>query len=170
MRRCPSSPIRSASTPPSSCSTAWSSAASATTPASDGQGGLWTYAELLDRANRIANVLVEDLGLVPGNRVLLRAANNPMHAAAWFAVMKAGGIAVGTMPLLRARELSYVIEKAAGQIRDLRQRACRPSLRLPARRRRRLRRSLYFNSSDCTGLESRMAAQTPRLRQCRDLA
>ena len=76
-------------------------------------GGLrWTYAELLERANRIARVLVEDLGLVPGNRVLLRAPNSPMHAACWFAVMKAGGIAVGTMPLLRAKELTDIVTKA----------------------------------------------------------
>jgi len=76
-------------------------------------GGLrWTYAELLARANRIARVLVEDLGVVPGNRVLLRAPNSPMHAACWFAVMKAGGIAVGTMPLLRARELTDIVTKA----------------------------------------------------------
>jgi 2-aminobenzoate-CoA ligase len=73
----------------------------------------WTYAELDAIANRIAHVLVEDLGLVPGNRVLLRAPNNPMHAACWFAVMKAGGIAVGSMPLLRARELTDIVTKAA---------------------------------------------------------
>ena len=73
----------------------------------------WTYAELDAISSRIARVLVEDLGLVPGNRVLLRAPNNPMHAACWFAVMKAGGIAVGTMPLLRARELTDVVTKAA---------------------------------------------------------
>ena len=60
----------------------------------------WTYADLLAHANRIARVLTEDLGLVPGNRVLLRAPNSPLHAACWFAVLKAGGIAVGTMPLL----------------------------------------------------------------------
>ncbi len=72
----------------------------------------WTYAELLARANRIARVLTEDLGLVPGNRVLLRAPNSPMHAACWFAVLKAGGIAVGTMPLLRARELTDIVTKA----------------------------------------------------------
>jgi len=77
-------------------------------------GGLhWTYAELNATANRIARVLVDDLGLVPGHRVLLRAPNNPMHAACWFAVMKAGGIAVGTMPLLRARELTEIVTKAA---------------------------------------------------------
>ncbi len=72
----------------------------------------WTYADLLSQANRIANVLVTDMGLVPGNRVLLRAPNNPMMAACWFAVIKAGGIAVATMPMLRAKELVPVISKA----------------------------------------------------------
>src|SRR6202162_1782485 len=76
-------------------------------------GVRWTYAELLARANRIAQVLVDDLGLVPGNRVLLRGANSPMLAACWFAVIKAGGIAVGTMPLLRAKELTIIVGKAA---------------------------------------------------------
>jgi len=71
-----------------------------------------TYAQLLAQANRIANVLVRDMGLVPGNRVLLRGANNPMMAAAWLAVMKAGGVCVATMPLLRAKELTEVITKA----------------------------------------------------------
>ncbi len=77
-----------------------------------GHGVRWTYAELQRQANRIARVLVEDLGLVPGNRVLLRGANSPMLAACWFAVVKAGGIAVGSMPLLRARELVAIIDKA----------------------------------------------------------
>jgi 2-aminobenzoate-CoA ligase len=71
-----------------------------------------TYAELNERVNRIANVLTRDLGLVPGNRVLLRAANNPMMVAAYFAVIKAGGIVVATMPLLRAKELVYPLAKA----------------------------------------------------------
>jgi 2-aminobenzoate-CoA ligase len=75
-------------------------------------GTVWTYAELQAQANRIANVLVHDMGLVPGNRVLLRAANSPMLAACWFAVIKAGGIAVGTMPMLRAQELVQIIHKA----------------------------------------------------------
>ncbi|MEO8123652.1 MAG: AMP-binding protein [Burkholderiales bacterium] len=76
-------------------------------------GGLsWTFADVQQRANRIANVLVKDMGLVPGNRVLLRAPNNPMLVACWFAVMKAGGIAVATMPLLRAKELRKVLAKA----------------------------------------------------------
>ncbi|MCS7058260.1 MAG: AMP-binding protein [Meiothermus sp.] len=72
----------------------------------------WSYRELLEKANRIAHVLVEDMGLVPGNRVLLRAPNHPMLVAAWFAVLKAGGIAVTTMPLLRSKELTEVITKA----------------------------------------------------------
>src|SRR6188508_999075 len=71
-----------------------------------------TYTQLHERVNRIANVLTRDLGMVPGNRVLLRAANNPMMVAAYFAVIKAGGIAVATMPLLRAKELSYPLAKA----------------------------------------------------------
>jgi 2-aminobenzoate-CoA ligase len=75
-------------------------------------GGTWTYRELLEHSNRIAHVLTRDLALVPGNRVLLRGPNNPMMAACWFAVLKAGGIVVCTMPLLRARELAYLIEKA----------------------------------------------------------
>ena len=75
-------------------------------------GPAWTYAELQRQADRVAHVLVEDCGLVPGNRVLLRAANKPMLVACWFAVMKAGGIAVGTMPMLRAKELGQIIEKA----------------------------------------------------------
>lgn len=76
-------------------------------------GGRWTYSELLGRANRIAHVLVDDLGLVPGGRVLLRGRNTPMLAACWFAVLKAGGVVVCTMPLLRTRELVFTAEKAA---------------------------------------------------------
>jgi 2-aminobenzoate-CoA ligase len=71
-----------------------------------------TYAQLAERINRIANVLTRDLGLVPGNRVLLRSANNPTMIATYLAVMKAGGVTVATMPLLRAKELSYTVKKA----------------------------------------------------------
>ena len=77
-------------------------------------GPAWTYTELQRQADRIAHVLVQDMGLVPGNRVLLRAANKPMLVACWFAVMKAGGIAVATMPLLRAKELAQIVDK--GQV------------------------------------------------------
>lgn len=72
----------------------------------------WSYAELAERVNRIANVLTRDLGLVPGNRVLLRAGNTPMMVAAYLAVLKAGGVVVATMPMLRAGELAYPIRKA----------------------------------------------------------
>jgi 2-aminobenzoate-CoA ligase len=75
--------------------------------------GEWSYRELRDKANRIARVLVEDLGIVPGNRVLLRGANTPMLAACWFGVLKAGGVVVCTMALLRERELQYIAQKAA---------------------------------------------------------
>ena len=71
-----------------------------------------TYAQFAERINRIANVLVRDLGMVPGNRVLLRGPNNPMMVAAYFAVVKAGGVVVATMPLLRAKELTYPLAKA----------------------------------------------------------
>ncbi|HEY5897500.1 MAG TPA: benzoate-CoA ligase family protein [Burkholderiales bacterium] len=74
--------------------------------------GECTYTQLFTQANRLANVLVREMGLKPGNRVLLRGPNNPMMAAAWFAVMKAGGVCVATMPLLRAKELTEVITKA----------------------------------------------------------
>ncbi|QEL22465.1 benzoate-CoA ligase family protein [Bosea sp. F3-2] len=72
----------------------------------------WSYADLTDKVNRIANVLTRDLGMVSGNRVLLRAGNTPMMVAAYLAVIKAGGIAVATMPMLRAGELAYPLRKA----------------------------------------------------------
>jgi 2-aminobenzoate-CoA ligase len=71
-----------------------------------------SYAQLAERVNRIANVLTRDLGVVPGNRVLLRGPNNPMMVACWLAVAKAGGVVVATMPLLRAKELCYPLAKA----------------------------------------------------------
>jgi 2-aminobenzoate-CoA ligase len=71
-----------------------------------------TYAQLAEGINRIANVLTRDLGMVPGHRVLLRAPNNAMAIAAYLGVIKAGGVVVATMPLLRAKELSYIVTKA----------------------------------------------------------
>jgi len=116
----------------------------------------WTYDELLDKANRIAAVLVHDLGLVPGNRVLLRSANNAMKAACWLGVLKAGGIAVATMPLLRAQELSYMLGKAKIQfafcdagLADELERAAAPDLR-----------RVYFHTDAADGLEARMARQS----------
>ena len=75
-------------------------------------GQRWSYAELARQVDRIAHVLRADLRLIPGNRVLLRGANTPMMAACLLAVLKAGCIAVPTMPLLRARELSTILAKA----------------------------------------------------------
>ena len=81
-------------------------------------GTVWSYGDLRAHANRIAGVLVDELGLVPGNRVLLRGYNEPWLVACWFAVLKAGGVAVTTMPLLRAGELATM----AGM--------CRPAIAL----------------------------------------
>jgi len=72
----------------------------------------WSYQDLYEKANQIAHVLVDDLGLKSGNRVLIRSANNPMMVACWFAVLKAGGIVVATMPLLRSKELTTIIDCA----------------------------------------------------------
>ena len=71
-----------------------------------------TYAQLAERVNRIANALTRDLGVVPGHRMLLRGPNSPMMVAAYLAVIKAGGVVVATMPLLRAKEIAYPIAKA----------------------------------------------------------
>ncbi|MBC3930160.1 AMP-binding protein [Undibacterium curvum] len=72
----------------------------------------WTYAELLAQVNRIAHVLTQDMGVIPGNRVLLRGTNHAMLAASFLAVLKVGAVAVPTMPLLRAKELGVMIDKA----------------------------------------------------------
>ncbi|MDR0346420.1 MAG: AMP-binding protein [Nocardiopsaceae bacterium] len=73
-----------------------------------GTGQAWTYGDLLRRANQAAQVFTADFGLVPGNRVLLRGPNNPWLVAAWFGVLKAGGVVVTTMPLLRPREIGVL--------------------------------------------------------------
>src|SRR5690606_897482 len=71
----------------------------------------WSYAALEERANRVAGVLREELGLVPGNRVLLRGLNTPMLAACWLGVLKAGGICVTTIPMLQPAELAFVLHR-----------------------------------------------------------
>jgi 2-aminobenzoate-CoA ligase len=73
-----------------------------------GPAETWTYGETVRRTNQLAQVLTEDFGLRPGNRVLLRGPNNPWLAAAWLAVIKAGGVAVTTMALLRPREIATI--------------------------------------------------------------
>lgn len=103
----------------------------------------WTYAALLEAANRMANALVEDFALAPGNRVLLRAPNSAWLSTLWLAVVKAGGIVAPTMPMLRAADIAPVIEKGAFDLaivddalmEDLQEAGAqaRPSMRIVAR-------------------------------------
>ena len=74
--------------------------------------GRWTYGEMRDLSDRIARLLVEEEGLVPGNRVLLRGPNNAMLFACWLGVLKAGGVVVATMPILRSGEIATILERA----------------------------------------------------------
>ena len=120
-------------------------------------GVAWTYADLARRINRIANVLTQEFGLVSGNRVLLRSANNPMMVAAYMAVLKAGGIAVATMPLLRMRELAAIIDKAQCRfaITDHRLHADLEAARAQAPA---LERIIDFGGREAGDLERRMEA------------
>ncbi len=77
-----------------------------------GNGRHRTYKELTDWSNRIAHALVEDYGVKPGNRILIRSANNPAMVACWLAATKAGAVVVNTMPMLRAGELAKIVDKA----------------------------------------------------------
>jgi len=77
-----------------------------------GNGRRRTYKELSDWTNRLAHALVENYGVRPGNRVLIRSANNPAMVACWLAATKAGAVVVNTMPMLRAGELAQIVDKA----------------------------------------------------------
>ena len=77
-----------------------------------GNGRQRTYKELADWSNRLAHALVENYGVKPGNRVLIRSGNNPALVAAWLAATKAGAVVVNTMPMLRAGELAKIVDKA----------------------------------------------------------
>ena len=77
-----------------------------------GNGRRRTYKELSDWTNRLAHALVENYGVKPGNRVLIRSANNPAMVACWLAATKAGAVVVNTMPMLRAGELAQIVDKA----------------------------------------------------------
>ena len=90
----------------------WVAAGHSDRPCLISPAGTLSYAQLSERVNRMANVLTHVLGMVPGHRVLLRGPNNPMMVAAYLAVIKAGGVVVATMPLLRAKEIAYPIGKA----------------------------------------------------------
>ena len=116
----------------------------------------WSYAKLLATVNRIAHVLCGEMQLVPGNRVLLRGANNPMMAACTLAVIKAGCVAVPTMPLLRAKELNVIIDKA-----QITAALCSASLREEMEHVRQtsdvLKQLVYFNEALPQSMESLMA-------------
>ena len=77
-----------------------------------GNGRRRTYKELTDWTNKLARAMVENLGVKPGNRVLIRSANNPAMVACWLAATKAGAVVVNTMPMLRAKELTAIVDKA----------------------------------------------------------
>lgn len=77
-----------------------------------GNGRRRTYKELADWSNRVAHALIENYGVKPGNRILIRSGNNPALVAAWLAATKAGAVVVNTMPLLRAGELAKIVDKA----------------------------------------------------------
>ncbi len=77
-----------------------------------GNGRRRTYKELTDWSNRLAHALVENYGVKPGNRILIRSGNNPALVAAWLAATKAGAVVVNTMPMLRAGELGKIVDKA----------------------------------------------------------
>jgi 2-aminobenzoate-CoA ligase len=119
---------------------------------------VWSYRQLLENANRIAGVLARDMGLRPGNRVLLRAPNTAMLAASWFAVLKAGGIAVTTMPLLRSRELAAIVDKAQIEF-ALSDAAFADELEATRKKTAQLRRVAYFGRAGADGLEAAMARQ-----------
>lgn len=125
------------------------------------EGLTWTYADLQEKANRIANVLVQKMGLVPGNRVLLRSANNPMLVACWFAVMKAGGIAVTTMPLLRVKELTPVVSVSQSTF-ALCDAALAEALLEAQEQEPVLQHLLFYNTDAADGLEALMAQVSPQ--------
>jgi 2-aminobenzoate-CoA ligase len=126
-------------------------------PAIYSESGVLTYAQLQEQVDKVAHVLTHDMGLVPGNRVLLRSANNAMMAICWCAVAKAGLIVVATMPLLREKELVEIIEKAqiSAAICD---RQLDVGLQAAQQRCPVLQQVVYFNDASPEGLDARMSA------------
>jgi 2-aminobenzoate-CoA ligase len=125
-------------------------------PALFSSEGKLTYAQLQQKVDQVAHVLTNELGLVPGNRVLLRGGNSAWLAICWLAVVKAGLVAVATMPLLRAKELVDVIEKARISV-ALCDKLLAEELLLAQERCPQLRKIVYFNDGSLTSLETRMA-------------
>lgn len=125
-----------------------------------------TYEDVRERVDRICRVLVEDLDLVPGNRVLLRGGNSIGMALAWLGVVKAGGVAVATMPLLRARELGEIIDKAQPSLALCDARLL-DELETARRDRPVLREVVAFNAADAPGsLAVRAAAKNGGFAAC----
>ena len=123
----------------------------------------WTYAQLQQQVDRIAQVLTRDMGLVSGNRLLLRGGNTPMMAACWLAAVKAGLVTVPTMPLLRSAELKQIIDKA-----QVRAALCAQALSEElshclnpqhAHHAPDLKQVVHFDSTAADGLEARMQKQ-----------
>ena len=136
----------------------------------DGAAAVMTYAELQALTNRIARVLVEDMKLVPGNRILLRGPNNPMMAASWLAAIKAGLVTVPTMPLLRAKELKQIITKARvsamlcdAQLRTEAQYCMQPGHEHYCED---LRQIVLFNDPAADALDARAAAKPDDFTAC----
>ncbi|MGE8688210.1 MAG: AMP-binding protein [Achromobacter sp.] len=136
----------------------------------DGKQAVMTYRELAALSNRIARVLTEDMGLVSGNRLLLRGPNNPMMAASWLAAVKAGLVTVPTMPLLRAKELKQIIEKAQVQavlcdirLKDEADFCAQPGHEhhCPA-----LSKIMYFNDAAPDALDALAAAKPDDFKAC----
>lgn len=126
-----------------------------------GARGSLTYKQLQEQVDSVAHILTTDLGLVPGNRVLLRGANSAVMAICWLAVVKAGLIAVATMPLLREKELvdAITLAQVSTAICDKQLDA---ELQAAQQRCPVLQRILYFNDTSADGLEARMSRwQTP---------
>ncbi|MCA0457180.1 MAG: AMP-binding protein [Chloroflexi bacterium] len=123
-----------------------------------GANGTLTYSQMQEQVNRIAHVLTDGMGLVPGNRVLLRGANSPMMAICWYAVAKAGMIVVATMAMLREKELVDVIDK--GQVNAaICDKALEADLLAAQKRCPTLKSIVYFNDPSPEGLEARAAGK-----------
>ena len=124
-----------------------------------------SYAQAGEEVSRLCRLLVEDLGVVPGNRVLLRGGNSIAMALAWLAVVKTGAIAVATMPLLRARELGDIIDKAQPAL-ALCDAKLLLELELARGERPGLKTIVRFNTSEDDGLESRAAVKPAGFAAC----
>lgn len=128
--------------------------------------GRWSYVQLLETSNRIARALVEDLGVVPGSRVLLRGPNTPMFAACWYAILKAGAVAVSTVSMLRPREIIDILGKAQidlcltdARVVDDCEQAVRSSGRANCR-------AVRFNCDDPNSLDRMMRTKTDNFDNC----